>query len=424
MSKINVLVFPCGAENALEIFHALRYSLHVSLFGASSVDDHGRYTYVNYFGGLPNIADAGFDAAFEELVSSNGIDVVFATHDSVAEYLASSAEKCGVFLVNGNIDTARTLRSKRSIYDLFSDQPWCPKIHRKIENIKDWPVVVKPDRGQGGQDIRYANDLAQAIAAQSAVDNPVVVEYLPGIELTVDCFTDRNRRLVWVGPRTRERVRAGIAMRSSRVPLDDQLEQIAAVINERLVLRGPWFFQVKQDIHGRWRLLEAACRVAGSMVHQRAHGINLPLMAIHDFMGRDVIPLPMNHVEMIDRCLTTRVELKASYDHVYVDLDDTLIIDGCAVPKVVAFLYQCAGEGKRIYLLTRHAGNPADALKRARIGIELFDGVFHLKADESKSSYIQGAAIFIDNHFIERHEVFSATGIPVLDVDTISLLLR
>jgi hypothetical protein len=43
--RTRVLVFPCGAETATEIHQALRYSLHVELFGASSVDDHGRFRF-------------------------------------------------------------------------------------------------------------------------------------------------------------------------------------------------------------------------------------------------------------------------------------------------------------------------------------------------------------------------------------------
>ncbi|MEK7317922.1 MAG: carbamoyl-phosphate synthase large subunit, partial [Pseudomonadota bacterium] len=66
--KLRVLVFPCGSENAAEIHQALRYSLHVELFGASSVDDHGRFRFERYVGGLPKISDAEFDSTFSRLL--------------------------------------------------------------------------------------------------------------------------------------------------------------------------------------------------------------------------------------------------------------------------------------------------------------------------------------------------------------------
>ena len=45
-SKNNILVFPCGSEIGLEINNALKWSTHIELFGASSVDDHGKYVYL------------------------------------------------------------------------------------------------------------------------------------------------------------------------------------------------------------------------------------------------------------------------------------------------------------------------------------------------------------------------------------------
>ncbi|HDT5731837.1 TPA: carbamoyl-phosphate synthase large subunit, partial [Enterobacter roggenkampii] len=104
MAKINVLVFPCGSENASEIFDALKYSLHVNLFGASSIEDFGRLNYSNYIPDVPFINDENFDAHFNEIISKNDIQVVFATHDSVAVKLSKLKNK-NFYLVNGNDKT-------------------------------------------------------------------------------------------------------------------------------------------------------------------------------------------------------------------------------------------------------------------------------------------------------------------------------
>ena len=213
-------------------------------------------------------------------------------------------------------------------------------------------------------------------------------------------------------------------MRSNGVVSDDQIRSIAATINEKLVLRGPWFFQLKRGSQGGWKLLEVSCRVSGTMVYQRARGVNLPLIAIHDYLERDVTPLPNPYITLIDRNIATRAKLDIHYDHIYVDLDDTLIIDGKAVPSVLAFLYQSFAEGKKLHLITRHCQDPCDALQRAKICYELFDSVIHLKNGENKSDYIDESSIFIDNHFPERLDVSMAHDIPVLDVDAVSLFLK
>ncbi|MBP0494091.1 ATP-grasp domain-containing protein [Roseomonas sp. SG15] len=422
--RVRALVFPCGSENGGEIHDALRHSLHVEVMGASSTEDHGRFRFARYFGELPRIGEAGFDDAFAGLLRGQGVEMVFATHDTVAEYLASRMQAMGAHLVNGDPETAAVARRKSRTYRLFADRDWAPRVFDGPEAVAEWPAVVKPDRGQGGQGVAVVRDSWEARLALAALEEPVLMEHLPGAEVTVDCFTDRHRRLVWAGPRTRERVRAGIAMRSAVLEADEVITGIAEAINARLVMRGPWFFQLRQDREARWKLLEVACRVAGSMVAQRARGVNLPLMAVHDFMGRDLVPLPSAHVRLVDRRIATRARLDWAFDEVFVDLDDTLVLDGRAVPGVVAFLYQCAGEGKRLHLVTRHAGDPEEALRRARIAPGLFDRIHHLRAEEPKAGVIGGRAIFVDNHFPERAAVAAARGIPVLDVDAVEFLLH
>jgi len=422
--KVRILVFPCGSENATEIHDALKYSVHVELFGASSVEDHGRYAFEHYIGGVPNIRDTGFDDFFSTLVAELKIDVVFATHDTVIDYLATRVQAMGVFLINGSPETTAIARRKSATYRHFADCSWVPRVFGSIEEIQEWPVVVKPDCGQGGQGVTVAHELTAARAAVVKVAEPVLVEYLPGDEITVDCFTDKNRKLIWVGPRTRERIKAGISMRSRLLELVAEFNEIASEINERLILRGPWFFQLKRDKNGKWKLLEISCRVAGAMVAQRARGVNLPLMAIQDYLGRQLVALPNQRVSLIERKIATRAELDIEYDTVFVDLDDTLIINGFATPLVLAFLYQSVRAGKKIKLITRHALDVAETLQNSRISISLFDEVIHLRDGTSKADYITERAVFIDNHFPERYEVATRKHIPVFDVDALEFFIR
>ncbi|WAH52390.1 ATP-grasp domain-containing protein [Pseudescherichia vulneris] len=424
VKKINVLVFPCGAENANEIYQALRYSLHVNIVGASSVEDHGQFTFPNYIANVPNIKDSEFHTAFDNLIKNNSIDVVFATHDSVAETLAPLAEKIGYFLVNGDSATAAIARRKSMTYELFQDCDWVPNVYKNVSDVPAWPIIIKPDLGQGGQGVSLIHNLDEASNIYENTNDPVIVEYLPGSELTVDCFTNRKGEVVWIGPRTRERIRAGITMRSQLVTLTDEIKAIAHTINSRLTLRGPWFFQLKSDTAGKWKLLEISCRISGTMVFQRARGVNLPLMAIHDYMGRDVAALPNNDINLIDRCISTKSRLNKNYKNLYVDLDDTLIIDGYAVPQVLSFIYQSILNNKKIFLITRHEYDIHETLAKARISPAAFDDIIHVQKHESKADYIESDAIFIDNYYYERKEVFEKTGCLVLDVDAVGLLLR
>lgn len=423
--KLNILVFPCGSENAGEIAQSLRYSLHVNrLIGASSIEDHGRFHFKDYISDVPFINSPEYENYFVDLIVTHKIDVVFATHDSVIEKLAQLAHKHGFHLVNGDLRTTHIARYKSLTYRLFANMPWGPQIWEPDEQPTRWPVVVKPDCGQGGNGVLIAENPSQLEMHIANTELPVLVEYLPGEELTVDCFTDRNGKIVLVSPRTRERVRAGITMRSCLIPPDEEITNIAGHINRSLTLRGPWFFQLKQDNMHNWKLLEISCRIAGTMVAQRAHGINLPLMTLHDFMGRDVVPLPEPHVTLIDRTIKTRVHTELNWQRVYVDLDDTLIIYGLANPSLIAFIYQCRAKGNTIHLITRHESDPVKTLDNAAISQRLFDEVIHIQSSEKKSRYITGPAVFIDNYFPERVDVAQSENVLVMDVDAVEFYIE
>jgi len=423
MKRINVLVFPCGSEVGLEIHGALERSIHVDLFGASSRDDHGRLAFERY-AELPNIAEANFDDRFAELLARWNIQLVFATHDSVLAYLAPRMAAWRAYLVNGDPHSTQIARSKAATYALFDAEDWLPKLFLGLDEVQRWPVLLKPDQRQGGQGVTLVTDRVAAEVAVAALDQPLICEHLPGEELTVDCFSNWRGHLLYIGPRTRERVVGGIAMRSRRLPVSQEVRRIANVIHGRLKLRGPWFFQLKRDEHGVYKLLEISCRLSSSSVVHRVAGVNLPLMAVQDFMTRDLKVLDEPRVRLVERRLTSHAELAYTFDTVYMDFDDTLVCDGRANPQAMRFAYRVLEMGKRLILLTRHAGNVEAALAEARIAASLFDEIIHLRSGEPKSSVVEGAAIFIDNHFPERMDVAMSRGIPVFDVDALELLLQ
>ena len=274
----------------------------------------------------------------------------------------------------------------------------------------DWPVVCKPDFGQGSKGVAICKDRMQLNSALEEMDDPVVVEYLPGDEITVDCFTDRSRKLVWIGPRTRENVKAGICMRSGKIQITDDVTGIAEDINNNLTLRGPWFFQLKKDASDKWKLLEISCRMAGTMVAQRAWGINLALMAIQDYMGRDLVTIPNTHVKLIERSIVTKYNFEYEFEIVFIDFDDTIIIDGYVVPVASAFIFEMIKLNKALILITRHEHDIYKTLDDIGLSKNIFSKIIHLKNEDSKSDHITKRSIFIDNHFVERYEVHKKLG--------------
>ena len=155
------------------------------------------------------------------------------------------------------------------------------------------------------------------------------------------------------------------------------------------------------------------------MVAQRAKGINLPLMAVHDYLERDLIVLPQDRVGLVERRIETVAQLNYAFDSVYIDFDETLVLGGKAVPSAMRFVYRMLELGKRLVLISRHEGSLVEALAAARISPLVFSEVIHLTDGEPKSRYVPANAIFIDNHFPERLDVSQVCGVPVFDLDAL-----
>jgi carbamoyl-phosphate synthase large subunit len=218
-------------------------------------------------------------------------------------------------------------------------------------------------------------------------------------------------------------MRAGISMDS--YPMDaPEVVEMAHAIASRMELWGAWFFQVRRAPDGEWVLLEVGARVGGTMAVSRVRGVNLPWLSILEW-EREPFQVLLNDVAVrTDRALLNRWVTDLEYATVFVDLDDTLVLEGLVNVELVRFLYQARNQGKRIVVVTRHAGDPVELLRSVRLS-ELPDEVVHLDREASKglSMNVDGGAILIDDSFGERVEVARSLGIPTFDTNMIEVLI-
>lgn len=423
----NVLVFPCGSEIGLEIHSALKYSKGIRLVGASSVADHGRFVYKNYDQISAMVGDPDFLHQLRTVIDRWEIQYIFPAFDTVIEALAklSPDDLGGAEVVGSSPETNVITRYKSLTYRALDGADFVPRQFRAEEiSAADLPLFLKPDSGYGSRNVSIVHELADLHRRLAADPELIAVELLPGREFTVDCFTDRHRQLLFVGPRVRDRIKSGISVDSTTIELTARIQSIAETINARLELRGQWFFQLKEAANGELKLLEVAPRVAGTMNLYRARGVNFPLLSLLDRQGLDLAIIDNGFAAQVDRALINRHRLGIEYSAVFVDFDDTITLRGTVNPKVMAFLYQARNAGKELILLTRHAEDLDSSLDRCAVSRALFTRIHHLGQDVAKSSLIDRPdAIFIDDSFRERRDVHERTGIPVFDVDAVEALL-
>jgi len=419
----NVLVFPAGTEIGLEIFHALNYCKEVTLFGAGqNLSNHAPFIYPEYHI-LPSIYEDSWVERLSSLCTMLAIDYIFPAYDDVIVALSREAHKLSPKIITSPLLTTEITRSKSTTYRLLANKIRVPLLYHNPDEVLDFPVFVKPDKGQGSFGATKVSDIEALRTAITRVPEPIICEYLPGEEYTVDCFSDREKGVLFCGARRRCRVRSGIAVNTITEQLPDAL-QMANRIAETLDLRGAWFFQVKRAQTGELTLLEIAPRVAGSMASHRVMGVNFPLLSIFE---AERIPLFMNinhGIIEVDRALCNRYRHSIRYVTVYFDLDDTLIVNGNVNLIMISFIYKCINAGKTLILITRHRGELHQTLLQYRL-LGLFDEVLHIGPEEKKSSYIvSNGAIFIDDSFSERMDVAANCNIPTFDCSMVEMLLN
>ena len=424
--KINVLIFPCGAENAIEAYYALKDVVNIKLFGASGRSDHGEYIYENYIPNVPFINTEEFLPCLNQLIEKYEIDVVIPTHDDVVLKLAENEKNIKAKILVHGYHQAVICRSKKLTYEQFKGEDFCPEIYNSTSDIKCFPVIVKPDKGQGSKGAFLAKSEKDLINSDFNFEEYVVCENLPNEEITVDCLTNYKGELTFIGPRLRSRINNGISARSSTIPLCEEIKSIANIISNRLKLNGLWYFQLKKDINGKYKLLEVSLRISGTMNLYRVKGINFPLLAVYNSLLYDLNILENKFNLEVDRALVNRYKHDIDYEHIYIDFDDTITRGLRVNSEVIGFLYNSINNGKKLYLITKHRHNIFDTLDNLKIHSKIFESVIHLNPESNKADYIEfkKKSIFIDNSFDERIKINKELGIPVFDVDAINILLN
>ncbi len=423
--KKNILVFPCGSEIGLNIHSSVKYSTHFHLIGGNSVEDHGEFVYKDYISSIPFVSDPSLIPFLRKIVQDRTIDAIYPAMDSVITTLKTHEEEIGCRVIASPRETTEICLSKSKTFHILESVIRTPMQYEADSPIT-FPVFLKPDVGYGAKNTAIVSDADSLLRILSTRKDLLILEYLPGKEYTVDCFTDRHGQLLYAAARERHRIKDGISVNTSFCQNQEEFIALANKINQHIRFRGAWFYQVKRDKNGELCLLEIASRLGGSSLLSRAVGVNLALMTLFDAFDIDVAPqINSGYHVVLDRALESRYKCEGlSYSTVYVDYDDCLIMNKTEVNyELISFLYQCLNLKKRLVLLTKHDGDLESELKSFRLE-SIFDDIIHIPQNADKSDFIHiQDAIFIDDSFSERQRIKERIGLPVFGPEMIDILL-
>ncbi|HIT70448.1 MAG TPA: ATP-grasp domain-containing protein [Candidatus Scatovivens faecipullorum] len=388
-----VLVLNCGTLASTDINMALRNNEEYEIWGASTSKNHGIYVYKNYIDNIPNISNPEFINILNEKIREYNFKFILAPHEDLALFLQENRNKINACIVCSNYETSLLCRYKSKTYEKMKEYDFIPKVYKK-EEVKNYPVFCKKDTDQGGRHA-YKIENEDELKMYAKADM-IICEYLPGEEVTVDCFTNKKRNLVFCNPRAADRILAGIDVHARRIDLTPEIKYIAESLNKEIEFRGYWFFQIKKAANGKFKLLEIATRLPGSFSLSRCLDVNLPLMALKDFDEQDV-ELTFNNVEIeADKQFFGKYKLGIDYDSVFIDFETCFEKIKKVDTFFMMYLYQCINKNIKINLLTQDEKKTEEFLTKNKIDKNIFNNILEVKRENIKSLLTKNS-IFISN---------------------------
>ena len=310
LRPITVLVSASGAPGTAALLRGLRENgeRDVRLVGTDMSERSVGRHLCDAFHLVPAGSDPGFPDAVIDVVEREGVDVVLPQSSFDLEGLAAHRDRFDVPVLVSRPDTIHRSNDKAETYAFLHRIGVRAPAFRRVNGAAgvdaaarelgypDRPVCFKPVFSSGSRGYRVldptvdrAHQLLQerpgsvAMRLEEAVEllpdeggpDLLVMELATGGERTIDGIAD-GHRVVLGHPKTREAMRAGLAMYF--VPLDDPGLMASA---DRIVadLGSEWFFNVQ--LVGD-HVIEVNPRIS-TIVHQE--DLNLPYLGVKRALG-------------------------------------------------------------------------------------------------------------------------------------------
>lgn len=418
----NVLVYPGGTEIGLEVARALKPCKEVQLFSAGLSGTPADFFFASHYN-VPVVSHVEWKKKLNAVVRKEKITHIYPAHDDVIIPLIENQTFFRARIVSSPLESCRIARSKSFTVQKLSGIVPVPEIFETLKSVVNFPVFLKPDIGNGSRGVSIAENLHELNETLRANPSLIIQEFLPGQEFTIDCFSDRNDGVLYAKGRLRSRITNGIASKSSFVS-NPLFHSYAKKIHEAIPFHGAWFFQLKESATGELKIMEVAPRIGGTSGLSRASGVNLPLLSLYENAGFSVSIPPCLEKVLIERTLAPIFSHSMEFNALYIDYDDTLILNGAVNSLLVKIVFQFLNSNKPVVLVTRHNGDILSSLRKYRLDA-LFDKIVHLQSGESKRSAIEHTNIaFVDDSFRELEDLRMHREVTPIHVSSIELLVK
>lgn len=324
MKPIKILITGGGAPGIVSTIHALKNNFDkrsIKIICTDIKEDVvGKYISDEFYT-IPKATEGkDYLDAIKKICVDNDVDVLLPQNTSELMILSKEQEEFEKINTKIIISGYSSIQVSNNKYKLLKI---CERIgvptpkYFFVDNFNDLkksaiklgypdnPVLIKPPESNGSRGIRIIdenkdykklfynekptnmyttlNQLYEILGNE--FNSLLVMEYLPGDEITIDVYRD-NKNFISI-PRIREEIRSGISFKNSAIK-SEELITYSKIISDHLNLKYCFGYQFKYDNNNIPKIIECNPRVQGTMIFSYFMGVNIIYFAVKHALGEEI----------------------------------------------------------------------------------------------------------------------------------------
>jgi carbamoyl-phosphate synthase large subunit len=238
-------------------------------------------SFVDKFYQVPKFDTDNYVNALMDICKCEGVKLIIPLYEKEFDILIAHREK-----FNNKINT----------YQFFkANHIKTPKSYSKDDLVickeLDFPMIIKPIDGMGSQSVFKIKNKYELDFFSNYVSNPIIQEFIEGIEYTVDVLCDFSGNIISIVPRERIEVRSGEVSKSKTVKdynIINASKDVINKLNQQGTVIGPMTVQCIVDGSNSIYFIEINPRFGGGVPLAFEAGIDYGYYLLEMLNGNDI----------------------------------------------------------------------------------------------------------------------------------------
>lgn len=353
MKDITVLLSACNSPTMPGLIKCIKNNgeRNIKIIGIDMSEEPSAKYLVDRFYKVPSAEDPSYVDIVLNICKKEAVDIYFPNISAEVSALAVRMDEfneAGIILSISSQESVDIANNKLHSYQLMKENNIpVPKFY-SVHNIEDFiegckemgypekAVCLKIVSGSGSRGVRIIDsnrsryqiftnekpnsfftsyeDMLSVLREVDVLDEMMLVEYMPGIEYTVDLLAENGKVLYQVGRENRVSLMS-IAQESVLVPNSHAYEVTKSIVR-LLKMDGNIGFDFMKNEEGIPVLMDINPRITATVSVIAAGGVNLPYLRIKQLLGEELPELTVNY----------GVRLKRRYHEMFTDVDGNKVV--------------------------------------------------------------------------------------------------